>query len=80
MDHIKIEGGTTTLHFVDDQTRVLKKGTAPDIRIRSRKATLSDCSRVLRPGIDVCVLVSSSQKSNNPGKMCPEPVSDLLNL
>ncbi|XP_028778820.1 SNF2 domain-containing protein CLASSY 1 [Neltuma alba] len=69
---IKIEGGTSTLHFINNQNRVLKKGPDSDIRIRSRKATLSDCSCFLRPGIDVCVL-SCSQQDNSSGKICLEP-------
>ncbi|XP_054797878.1 SNF2 domain-containing protein CLASSY 2-like isoform X2 [Prosopis cineraria] len=69
---IKIEGGTSTLHFINSQNRVLKKGPDSDIRIRSRKATLSDCSCFLRPGIDVCVL-SASQQDDNSGKICLEP-------
>ncbi|KAK4277790.1 hypothetical protein QN277_015732 [Acacia crassicarpa] len=72
VEHIKIEGGTPTLHFINNEKRVLKRSPGPDIRIRSRKATLSDCSCFLRPGIDVCVS-STSQQDNSSGKICLEP-------
>ncbi|KAL2955351.1 hypothetical protein AAZX31_18G023400 [Glycine max] len=41
----------------------IKKGSFSDVRVRSRKATLSDCS-FLRTGIDICVL-SASQGNDN---------------
>ncbi|KAK7387481.1 hypothetical protein VNO78_28319 [Psophocarpus tetragonolobus] len=56
---IKIESGTTTLHFIDNHHMTFDKGLFSDIRIRSRKATSSDCSYFLRPGMDICALSSS---------------------
>ncbi|XP_012571350.1 LOW QUALITY PROTEIN: SNF2 domain-containing protein CLASSY 1-like [Cicer arietinum] len=52
---IRIESGTTALHFI--HTRQIQNPLSPDIRIKSRKATLSDCSSFLRPGIDISVLL-----------------------
>ena len=52
----------------------MEKGPLSDIRIRSRKATLSDCSRFLRPGIDICVL-STPQRSNDSDATVVDPVS-----
>ncbi|XP_028804695.1 SNF2 domain-containing protein CLASSY 2-like [Neltuma alba] len=60
---IAIEGGTMVLHFKDNNHVVREKAPISDIRIRSRKATVSDCSCFLRPGIDICVL-SSFQHAN----------------
>ncbi|KAI4306883.1 hypothetical protein L6164_030125 [Bauhinia variegata] len=56
---IKIEEGTITLHFMDKGCVLMEKGPFSDLRIRSKKATLRDCSCVLRPGIDICVLSTS---------------------
>ena len=53
-----------SMHFADNHHVVMEKGPLSDIRIRSRKATLPDCSRFLRPGIDVCVL-SAPQQSDD---------------
>ena len=52
----------------------MEKGPLSDIRISSRKATLSDCSRFLRPGIDICVL-SAPQQSTDSDAIVIDPVS-----
>ncbi|KAL2317089.1 hypothetical protein Fmac_030965 [Flemingia macrophylla] len=70
---IKVEAGTLSMHFVDNYHMTMEKGPASDIRIRSRKATSSDCSRFLRPGIDVCVL-SAPQKSDDSDAININPV------
>ncbi|CAA0834435.1 SNF2 domain-containing protein CLASSY 1 [Striga hermonthica] len=44
------------------------------IRIRSRKATPSDCLYFLRPEIDVCVLSTSHESENEDSENNPEPV------
>lgn len=74
---LKIEGGTVFLHFKDNNYVVREKGPISDLRIRSRKATVSDCSCFLRPGIDICVL-SSSQHANGSDQNSPNPVSGHL--
>ncbi|KAG4962198.1 hypothetical protein AAZX31_14G054100 [Glycine max] len=73
VEFIKIEGGTMSMHFVDNHHMVMEKGPLSDIRIRSRNATLSDCSRFLRPGIDVCVL-SAPQQSDDADAINIDPV------
>ncbi|QCE01379.1 SNF2 domain-containing protein CLASSY 2-like [Vigna unguiculata] len=73
VEFIKIEAGTMYIHFVDNHYMPMEKGPLSDIRIRSRKATLSDCSRFLRPGIDICVL-STPQRSNDSDATVVDPV------
>lgn len=68
-----------SIHFVDNHYVTMEKGPLSDIRIRSRKATLSDCSRFLRPGIDICVL-SAPQQSNDSDAVVMDPVSFLCPL
>ncbi|CAJ1858568.1 unnamed protein product [Sphenostylis stenocarpa] len=60
---IKIESGTASLLSIDNH--YMEKDLFSDIRIRSRKATLSDCINFLRPGIDICVLSSSKSGDSN---------------
>ncbi|GFS33583.1 chromatin remodeling 38 [Actinidia rufa] len=45
-----------------------------NLRIRSRKATLSDCTCFLRPGLDVCVLSTSQLTENTSEEESQEPV------
>lgn len=68
-----------SMHFADNHHVVMEKGPLSDIRIRSRNATLSDCSRFLRPGIDVCVL-SAPQQSDDADAINIDPVSVPLTL
>ncbi|KAJ4831855.1 hypothetical protein Tsubulata_017526 [Turnera subulata] len=61
---INISDGALNLKFADSQAGVMEvKDAFPDIRIRSRPATLFDCTCFLRTGIDVCVLLSDRENS-----------------
>lgn len=79
MESIKVKSGTMTIHFTDNHHMAMDKGTLSDIRISSRKAIVSDCSRFLRPGIDICVLTPPKQAKDSAG-LNPEPVSVPFNL
>ncbi|KAK7281099.1 hypothetical protein RIF29_08793 [Crotalaria pallida] len=59
VEKMEIEYGRSTLHFTDNQHKVLVKNDSKILRIKSRRATLSDCSCFLRPGIDICVRLAS---------------------
>jgi DNA repair and recombination RAD54-like protein len=72
---IKIESGKTTLHFMD--TQQIQSPLSSDIRIKSRKATSSDCSNFLRPGIDISMLLGYCYK-DNPDHFGPIPVSSIV--
>lgn len=61
---IKIEAGITSLQSIDNHHRTIEEGPFSELRIRSRKATLSDCSEFLRGGIDICVLSASQQSGD----------------
>lgn len=76
---LQIRDGAMTVHFVDSHHSIEENGPFSNIRVKSRKATSSDCTCFLRPGVDVCVL-SSSERAKNTGEGNPEPVSDLLML
>ncbi|KAF7816520.1 SNF2 domain-containing protein CLASSY 1-like isoform X2 [Senna tora] len=68
LEFITIKGGMLALNFKDNNYVVMEKGPFPDIRIRSKKATTSDCSRFLRPGIDICVLSTSPNNNSSDEK------------
>ncbi|CAI8586349.1 unnamed protein product [Vicia faba] len=81
VESIKVKSGAITIHFADNHRitmdkgtlSAVDKGTLSDIRISSRKAIVSDCSRFLRPGIDICVLTPRKQANDSAG-LNPEPV------
>lgn len=74
VEFIKVNSGTITMHFIDNHHMVMDKGTLSDIRIRSRKAIISDCSCFLRPGIDICVLSAPRRRANDSLGLNIEPV------
>ncbi|KAK6929513.1 Helicase, C-terminal, partial [Dillenia turbinata] len=69
---IRIRDGKVTLNFLHDSLMVEERGPPSNFRLRSRKATLSDCTCFLRPGTDVCVL-SASQNVENSDEESIEP-------
>ncbi|XP_021296033.1 SNF2 domain-containing protein CLASSY 2-like, partial [Herrania umbratica] len=68
---IRIKNGVMTMHLIDDQY-LIEKQPFSDFRVKSRQATLSDCTCFLRPGIDVCILSASQRTAINEEN--PEPV------
>ncbi|EOY17662.1 Chromatin remodeling complex subunit isoform 1 [Theobroma cacao] len=68
---IRIKNGVMTMHLIDDQY-LIEKQPFSDFRVKSRQATLSDCTCFLRPGIDVCILSASPLTGINEEN--PEPV------
>lgn len=62
-----------TLHLIDGQYLIEKKPFS-DLRVKSRKATLPDCTCFLRPGIDICIL-SRPPQTESLDEETPEPVS-----
>ena len=77
MELIRIVNGSMTLHFVDIQYVIQEKSPIANLRVRSRKATLSDCTCFLRPGVDICVL-SASQHATSSEEDNQELVSHLF--
>jgi len=77
LELVEIRDGAMTLHFANSHHRIEEKGPFSNIRVKSRKSTLSDCTCFLRPGIDVCVL-SFSERAKSSEEENSEPVSDLV--
>ncbi|OWM87388.1 SNF2 domain-containing protein CLASSY 2-like [Punica granatum] len=59
---IRIAHGYINISSVDGRHAHENCGPTTSLRIRSRRATSSDCICFLRPGIDVCVLSGESSK------------------
>ncbi|KAL5568844.1 hypothetical protein UlMin_025419, partial [Ulmus minor] len=72
VENISIRNGIMTLNFVDKTFVINGKGPYSNLRLRSRRATLSDCTCFLRPGVDICVL-STSQCAENSDNATQEP-------
>ncbi|XP_057980606.1 SNF2 domain-containing protein CLASSY 1-like [Malania oleifera] len=70
---IRIKDGAMTLHFMDGGFMIAKKGPYSNLRVRSRKATLNDCTCFFRPGVDICALFTS-QKTESSVEENLEPV------
>ncbi|KAJ1422682.1 hypothetical protein SESBI_12873 [Sesbania bispinosa] len=58
------------LQFLDDTHLEMEKIPPSGIRIKSRKATLSDCHCFLRPGVDICVLSNSECNDDDDSDQC----------
>lgn len=56
VEYIRIEHGRMTVPVLENGYMFEDIRPFQRLRLRSRKATLNDCTCFLRPGIDVCVL------------------------
>lgn len=74
---ISIKYGTMGMKFADNQYVIHEKGPLSDLRIRSRQATLSDCTYFLRQGVDICVL-SLPQQTEGSDEVVKDSVSHIL--
>ena len=68
-------GAIVTLLLNDDGDVFEECVPISNLRLRSRKATFSDCSCFLRPGVDVCVLSTCQLTENASEEEDLEPVS-----
>lgn len=77
VERISIMDGIVTMHLTENLTLVEEKRPFTNLRVRSRKATLPDCTCFLRPGIDVCVLSQPENAESSDNDQ--DPVSCLVN-
>ncbi|XP_050209974.1 SNF2 domain-containing protein CLASSY 2-like [Mercurialis annua] len=64
VEFLEIRDGGLTFHFADSRYAIDRKDPYSDFRLRSRKATISDCTCFLRRGIDICVLSSTEDEEH----------------
>lgn len=65
MEYLKIKVGAVSTRVLDGRDAYEENVQIKNLRIRSRKATLLDCTCFLRPGIDVCVLSTPRESENS---------------
>ncbi|KAL3837781.1 hypothetical protein ACJIZ3_022372 [Penstemon smallii] len=76
VERLKISGGAISANFIHNGEVIEEDIPMSYFRIRSRKATLSDCaSSFLRQGVDICVLTTNQNtKNTDDKKTTTEPV------
>ena len=75
MECLRIREGSISSHVVDNGEVIEENIPMSNLRIRSRKATLTDCTCFLRPGVDICVLSTSQHTENSDDEDNLDPVS-----
>ncbi|KAH7839896.1 hypothetical protein Vadar_010100 [Vaccinium darrowii] len=71
---LQIRAGAKTMLLAGDGDVSEEDVPITNLRIRSRKATLSDCTCFLRPGLDVCVLSTCQLTGSSSEEENLEPV------
>ncbi|KAL1205510.1 SNF2 domain-containing protein CLASSY 1 [Cardamine amara subsp. amara] len=71
VEYLRIENGMMTMRLLENGLVLDDIRPFQRLRLRSRKATLFDCTSFLRPGLDVCILY---QKDVGLDEETPEPV------
>lgn len=66
MEYIRIEDGRMAIRLLDNGYVLEDICPFQRLRLRSRKATLSDCTCFLRPDIDVCILYPPHEDEFEP--------------
>lgn len=69
--------GTITTHVLVNGEVIEENIPVTNLRMRSRKATLSDCACFLRPGLEVCVLSTPYQGEDSGDEKDVKPVSSI---
>lgn len=70
VEYIRIEHGNMTVPLLENGYMLEDIRPFQRLRLRSRKATLNDCTCFLRPGIDVCVLYPLHEDDLEPVDKC----------
>lgn len=78
VERLRIKDGAITMLLVDGGNIEEENVPLSNLRVRSRKATYSDCTCFLRPGLDVCVLSTLQLTENSSEEEKQEPVSNRL--
>ncbi|XP_023771002.1 SNF2 domain-containing protein CLASSY 1 [Lactuca sativa] len=71
---LRIRNGVVSMLIINEGETTEETLPMSDLRIRSRKANLADCTCFLRPGIDVCVLSTIPSTEEESSNENPKPV------
>lgn len=74
MQFIRVKRGTFIFYLEGIGLVAEEKGLISSLRIRARKANLSDCTCFLRPGVDIRIL-STSEDTGSSSEGNLQPVS-----
>lgn len=77
VERLRIKDGSIRMHVIDDEAVIEVQIPITSIRIRPRKATVIDCTCLLRPGLDVSVLSTPQQTEDTENSSAEDqnPVS-----
>lgn len=75
---LRIRNGVVSMLIINEGETTEETLPMSDLRIRSRKANLADCTCFLRPGIDVCVLSTIPSTEEESSNENPKPVTCFL--
>lgn len=75
MERLKINGGAISSHIVEKGVVIDKDLPMSHLRVRSKRATVSDCISFLRQGVDVCVFSTFHNPEDSDDEKSDEPVS-----
>jgi len=65
VERLRISDGTLTLNFLDMGYLFEQKGFLSTLRLRPRRATMSDCTCFLRPGVEVSVFTTPDSSEDS---------------
>nr|XP_043630186.1 SNF2 domain-containing protein CLASSY 1 [Erigeron canadensis]XP_043630191.1 SNF2 domain-containing protein CLASSY 1 [Erigeron canadensis] len=71
---LRIRNGVVSMFILHKGETTEENVSVSDLRIRSRKANMADCTCLLRPGIDVCVHSIYQPADEESSDENPEPV------
>lgn len=78
VESLRIRNGIVSVFIIKEGESTEETIPMSDLRIRSRKANLADCTCFLRPGIDVCVLSTIPSTEEESSNENPKPVTCFL--
>lgn len=76
MERLRIFGGSISTDIIVNDGEITEEDIPMShLRVRSRKATVADCTSFLRPGIDICALTTTQNSEDTDGDNIAQPVS-----
>lgn len=65
VERLRISDGTLTLNFLDMGYLFEQKGFLSTLRLRPRRATMTDCTWFLRPGVEISVYTTPDSSEDS---------------
>lgn len=75
MERLKVNNGAISTHIVENGNVIEEDLPMSHLRVRSRRAIVSDCISFLRQGVDVCVFSKYQNPEDSDDEGSDEPVS-----